>query len=109
MIDEADLTIVIAEKEQWPVYLKEAARSCSGTFQMPLSCLMILPTTYIERSNVGWSNWSPKSGKWPLTTSSAAYLSRRGTLGLQYVVSSLDGLLAQHSLYLWRVGVRLRL
>lgn len=26
MIDEADLTIVITEKEQWPVYLKEGGR-----------------------------------------------------------------------------------
>ena len=26
MIDEADLTIVITEKEQWPVYLKEGGK-----------------------------------------------------------------------------------
>jgi hypothetical protein len=26
MIDEVDLTVVIAEKEQWPVYLKEGGK-----------------------------------------------------------------------------------
>ena len=63
MIDTADLAIVIAEKERWPAYLKEGGKVLFWDIQDPAGMADEIADDIYGQCNVGFSNWSPRSGK----------------------------------------------